>query len=324
METAARYEKFASSEAHGESACYEEWAAGVAGDPTLIAMIDELPAPRRQPNLLFAAARYAGIGPGSYASFRTALLAAWPQVSQIMTTHRTQTNEPGRCAVLLPLLAALSSLAPQPLALLEVGASAGLCLYPDRFSYQYSGQARLDPPDRPGAAVLDCAITGPVPIPAALPLVVWRAGVDLNPLCVDDREQMSWLDALIWPEHDARRRRLAAAIEVARSDPPRLVRGDLNDKVSELASQAPGHATLVIFHSAVLAYLDPAERSTFTINIGKMPGHWISNEGTGVVTFEAGALPAPPDPARAAFVLALDGRPVAYTGPHGQSLHWFG
>ncbi len=39
-------------------------------------------------------------------------------------SKRTQTNEPGRCAVLLPLLAAL----PQPLALLEVGASAGLCL----------------------------------------------------------------------------------------------------------------------------------------------------------------------------------------------------
>ena len=44
-----------------------------------------------------------------------------------------QTNEAGRCAVLLPVLAAL----PQPLALLEVGASAGLCLYPDRYAYRY-------------------------------------------------------------------------------------------------------------------------------------------------------------------------------------------
>ena len=45
-----------------------------------------------------------------------------------MRTRATQTNEAGRCAILLPVLAAL----PQPLALLDVGASAGLCLYRDQ------------------------------------------------------------------------------------------------------------------------------------------------------------------------------------------------
>ena len=54
-----------------------------------------------------------------------------------MLERRTQTNEPARCALMLPLLAAL----PQPLALLEVGASAGLCLLPDRYGYDYDGPA---------------------------------------------------------------------------------------------------------------------------------------------------------------------------------------
>jgi hypothetical protein len=44
-----------------------------------------------------------------------------------MLSRSTQTNEPARCATLLPVLAQL----PQPLALNEVGASAGLCLLPD-------------------------------------------------------------------------------------------------------------------------------------------------------------------------------------------------
>ena len=52
-----------------------------------------------------------------------------------MRERRTQTNEPRRCATLLPALAQLDG----PLALLEVGASAGLCLYPDRYSYRYDG-----------------------------------------------------------------------------------------------------------------------------------------------------------------------------------------
>jgi hypothetical protein len=55
--------------------------------------------------------------------------------------RRTQTNEPARCATLLPLLALL----PQPLALLEIGASAGLCLLPDLYSYKYTDSTFIAP-----------------------------------------------------------------------------------------------------------------------------------------------------------------------------------
>jgi hypothetical protein len=105
MSTADIYRGFAAFEARGESPCYAEWAAGVAADPELISLIDELPEPKRQPNLLFAAARYAGFPPGSFDDFRAQLVTSWPEVSAIMLSRRTQTNEPGRCAVLLPLLA---------------------------------------------------------------------------------------------------------------------------------------------------------------------------------------------------------------------------
>ena len=70
------------------------------------------------------------------AAFRDFTLAHWPAIEAEVRTRATQTNEAGRCAVLLPVLAAL----PQPLALLEVGASAGLCLYPDRYAYRYGDQ----------------------------------------------------------------------------------------------------------------------------------------------------------------------------------------
>ncbi len=317
--TADEYRQFGSFEARGESPCYEQWANGVAADQELLGLIDELPERNRQPNLLFAAARYLGIRPGSFEDFRAWVLVSWPEVREIMLSRRTQTNEVGRCAVLLPLLAAL----PQPLALLEVGASAGLCLYPDRYSYQYGNLARIDPPSGPGTVVISCTVDGPVPVPVAVPQVVWRAGIDLNPLGVTDARQMRWLEALIWPEQDDRRRRLAAAIKVAQSDPPYLVAGDLNEAVTDVAGQAPDDATLVIFHTSVLAYLDAVGRSAFASTVRDLPGYWISNEIPSAVRFEDGSLPPSPDPAKLWTVVAQDGQPVAYASPHGQYLHWF-
>jgi hypothetical protein len=320
METADAYKRFASFEARGESRCFEEWAEGVSSDPALLALIDELPVGKRQPNLVFAAARFAGISPQPFEGFRTEIVTMWSEIQELIMTKRTQTNEPGRCAVLLPLLAAL----PQPLALLEVGASAGLCLYPDKFSYQYGNLPRLDPAAGPCATVLSCAIDGPVPVPTTLPEVVWRAGIDLNPLDVTQSEDMAWLEILVWPEHDVRRQRLSMAIDIARVDPPQLVRGDLNETVEYVAGQAPSDATLVVFHSAVLAYLSPEARARFVATAQSLPGHWISNEGLPLArAVSSTVLPPPPDPTKTVFVLAKDGDPVAYAGPHGQSLFWF-
>lgn len=317
MDTAAVYQRFAQFEARGHSAIYDQWATGIADDAALLQLIDDLPVDKRQPNLVLGAARFVGIEPGPFDSFRDDVISRWDEVRGTALTRRTQTNEPGRCAVLLPLLSAL----PGPLALLEVGASAGLCLYPDRYSYRYSDGTALDPPDGPSPVVLECAVSGPVPLPSELPEVVWRAGIDLNPLDAANAQDMRWLETLVWPEQDHRRERLHQAARVAAADPPRLVRGDIVEALPALAASAPPEATLVVFHSAVLAYVAPAGREAFAAEIARTAGHWIANEGPTVVRYDG--LPPAPDPTTGSFVLALDGAPVAYTGAHGQSLHWF-
>ena len=313
MDTAAVYRRFAEVEARGHSPIYEAWAGGIADDPNLLALIDELPPDKRQPNLVLGAARFVGIEPGPFAEFGPALREHWPAVRTTALIRRTQTNEPARCAVLLPLLAAL----PGPLALLEVGASAGLCLYPDRYSYRYSDGTALDPADGPSPVVLDCAVTGPAPLPAALPEVVWRAGIDLNPLDAASAEDRQWLETLVWPEQQHRRERLHDALRIAAADPPRLIRGDIVDALPLLATTAPADATLVVFHSAMLAYLDGPGRAAVAEQIRALPARWIANEAPSVIGYD---LPRPAP--TGTFVLALDERPVAFTGPHGQSLEW--
>ena len=172
-----------------------------------------------------------------------------------MLERRTQTNEPARCALMLPLLAAL----PQPLALLEVGASAGLCLLPDRYGYDYAGHRARGRP-----AALRCTPEGDLPLPDALPEVVWRAGLDLDPIDIDDADAMRWLELLIWPGEEHRVETLRGAVDDRPRGPAAGRPGRPHTATSRRSPpRRPRDATLVIFHTAVLSYVPSAGRATF-------------------------------------------------------------
>jgi hypothetical protein len=310
MTLAARYAEFAAHEARGVSAAYERLSLAVSRDDEVLALLGGLPPAKRQPNLLFGVVRLLGGPVEDPAGFHDYTVANWPAIDAELRSRVTQTNEAGRCALLLPLLAAL----PQPLALLEVGASAGLCLYPDRYAYRYG-----DDVVGAGEPVLDCAVTGAAP-PTGVPEVVWRAGLDLNPLDVTDPADVAWLDALIWPEHTHRRARLRAAAAVAAAEPPLLVRGDLADDLPALAARAPAGATLVVFHTSVMYQVPTPRREAFANEVRGLPGHWIAVEAPGALPYDR--LPEPPGEALH-NVLALDGKPLAWTRSHGEAITWF-
>jgi len=324
-QTAAWYQRFADNETAGVSPIYESWARGVVGDAPMLALIDELPRLHRQPNLIFAVSRLLGAPEGDYPGWRAWLLENWPAVRAEAQIKLTQTNEPGRVAALLPALA----LIPGPVALLEVGAAAGLCLYPDRYSVSFDGAPPLNPRDGESTVLLTTRTTGAVPIPDALPNVVWRAGLDLYPLEVTNEADMAWLVTLIWPEQQERRTRIVAAIDIARQDPPTIVRGDAVDALSALAATAPTDATLVIVSAGVIVYLPPADRLRFenlALHHVAAGARWVSLEGVAVLPGVESKLPTlrPRVAGPGLFVLALDGNPVAWVGPHGQHIDWLG
>jgi hypothetical protein len=316
-ELSNQYALFAAREAAGRSALYVEFADGVARDRELLELLCELPAPKRQPNLVFAAVRHVCGLPDGWPQFREQLLEHRDEITSVIMRRRTQTNEPARCATLLPALARL----PQPLALLEVGAAAGLCLLPDRYGFDY-GRLTVTAADGwlPGP-VFACDANDGTPLPSNPVDVAWRAGLDLNPLDVTNREDMEWLEALVWPGEGRRLELLRSAIEVARRDPPVVVKGDLRTDLPLLAAHAPSEATLVVFHTAVLAYVPDAEqRHAFGETVRSLDARWLANEGPAVLQTApaAGQQPWP----TGEFVLALDRVPIARTDPHGTWIEW--
>lgn len=163
-----------------------------------------------------------------------------------------QTNEVRRSVALIAAGQWLAARFGLPMVLSELGASAGLNLIWDRYALAAGGSV-YGPED----AVLTLAPEwrGALP-PVAVPQVVARAGVDLNPL--DPEADLPRLLAYLWADQPDRiyRTRLAAA-EAARLRPP-LARGDAVDWLAgRLDAPMPGRLHLV-FHTVAWQYF-PAD-----------------------------------------------------------------
>jgi hypothetical protein len=306
------YRAFAGETAE-ESPTYSALATSVAGNLDVLRFLATLPGGRRQPTLLFASLRFLGGVPADGAGLHERVLTDGERLRTTMLSRATQTNEPARCAALLPALAMIDG----PLALVEVGTSAGLCLYPDRYSYEFDGRVV----GAPSAVHLRCATSGSVPVPAELPEVVARIGVDLNPLDVTDPDDRAWLRALVWPDtaEADRLQRLDAAAAVAAQEPPTLLAGDLVERLPEALALVPAGATPVVLHTAVLPYLAVPHRAAFIERVRDLPVRWVAQEGCGMVPGTGERYPGGWGPY---FVLSLDGRPLAHTAPHGGRVDW--
>lgn len=291
-----------------------EWARGIAGDADVLALIDELPREHRQPSLVFSAARFAGAPAAGWAEVREWLVASWPRVAAIARERRTQTNEVGRCA---PLLAALDRI-PGPLALIELGASAGLCLGVDRYAYRFDDDAVLGD----GEPVLVCTTSGKGAAPTAMPDIVWRRGVDLAPLSPADPEDLAWLAALLPPDRPDRLARLRAASARLAGDPPEVIAGDAVAALPGLVGSSPDTATPVVVALGTLVYLPPDARHEVLRVAGDVGARLVTLEPVTALPAVAERLAGLTAPDPTPFVLALDAVPIAYCSAHGDRLSW--
>jgi hypothetical protein len=191
-------------------------------------------------------------------AFRDLCLGQRRAVAELVATRLTQTNETRRCAYLYPAFAAAAAAGEgRPLALIELGPSAGLNMSWDRYGYDYGEGLRRGAEGSP--VLISTELRGPAqpPLPAQPPAVAWRVGVDLNPIDLEDEMAVRWLEALIWPEHTERVARLRAAVGVAREARPPIVAGDALALLPELIAAAPAEATLCLYHTHVTYQFSP-------------------------------------------------------------------
>jgi hypothetical protein len=205
----------------------------------------------------------------------------------LVSTGLVQTNEPRRCTVLLPAFATVARLAGgTPLALIEVGASAGFNLLFDRYGYDYG--AGRSAGDAAAPIRFTCELRGAVlpPIPASMPSVAARLGLDLNPIRADDPQATRWLRALVWPEQPQRATRLQQVLALAQREPPQLLAGDALVTLPQAVAAVSAEAALCVFHIATLAHFPGEARERFRALISDLARQrdlfWLSSEGVGL------------------------------------------
>jgi hypothetical protein len=167
-----------------------------------------------------------------------------------------QTNEIARSAMLLPGFLTVARKTGMPLDVAEIGSSAGLNLNLDRFAVRY-GRVAVGPSDSGVRLAPD--IHAMPPLDGRLE-IVRRAGCDIAPVDIADRQARLRLRAYLWADQHHRMERLDAALAIAQAHPVAVERADAVDFVRRWLARRRSGAAGVLFHSIMWQYMPQPSR----------------------------------------------------------------
>jgi hypothetical protein len=238
-----------------------------------------------------------------------------------------QTNEVQRSAALLPGLLFVSAHTGLPLSLLEIGASAGLNLWPERHRYDYgswqwgaSGAALMLRADWRGPAPEASLATRPLNIQR-------RAACDATPIELLQPGEALRLCSFIWPEQSERLLRL----KLAQNEVGAWMAAD-NVAVQalpaasfverDLAQPRPGSAT-VLMHSVVWQYIAAAQQARILESLAAAGERATATAPLAWLRMEP---PAPDQPMELRCRLWPGGHDhlLARAHPHAAWIEWYG
>lgn len=270
------YWSFWAAEAlRGGSPLYAHLAEGIGGDPALRALAARAREGQPHPNMLLAAVHflllrgaahplaqyYPSLGgtrrvaeEDPFPLFRDFVAAHEDAVSALIGSRVTNTNEVGRSALLHPGFRAVAAETGAPLALIEIGPSAGLNLIWDRYGVRYRRNGEVVAETGAGAPlVIDAELRGEtLPPLGPAPAIASRLGLELNPNDLSDADNRDWLRALVWPENTERLARLESAMSLFAQAPPDIRQGDALALLLDAIRAVPETVPVCVYHTITL------------------------------------------------------------------------
>jgi hypothetical protein len=227
---------------------------------------------------IYEEARHGQLGDSNEAARRVLdVIHETPELVRSELWRSTQTNEPGRSAVLQAVISDLVKGVTSEVNVIEVGTSAGINLCFDQFPVRAK--------DDGNPLTLICEDLTPIDRSRAMPLVNARVGIDPHPLDLASEDDRRWLKACLWPEERRRHERFDAIVEARPSWPEAtILTGSALERLNDAFALSSRDALTIVFNTWVLFYFAPDERTHYfnelitrcaTNNVA-----WISIEST--------------------------------------------
>ena len=178
-----------------------------------------------------------------------ALLEREPNAAAAFIRSAPQTNETRRSIALLAAFLTFAENWKGEVDMLEIGASAGLNLNWDLYTYKTKSWAW----GAQGPVQIDTDWNGPPP-PIADIAVRNRAACDLNPLDIRDENERLQLRSYVWPDQPDRLARFDGAVALARETGVQVERADAAQWLAQRLNTRADDAATIVYHSVFLQY----------------------------------------------------------------------
>ena len=221
--------------------------------------------------------------------FKSFVLQHQQEIVHLLQHRIVQTNVLTRCNYLLPVFSNILSEANGPATLIDIGSSAGLNLNFDRYEYYYDNKKVYG--DSP--VKLHCQIlAGKAPTITFFNYPLQKIGIDQHPIDLTNADDLTWLQALIWPDQTERFIQLKEALHASNLSDIKLIAGSTVADFKKVIESIDSNAVLILSATHVLYQFTDnllLEFYTFLDALGQTRDfYFLSAEATGAVQLKYG------------------------------------
>ena len=262
------FERFAEEECKNNSTLYYQLSKQIAGDEELLRLCVFVREGQPVPNIFLAAVHFLILRSGQvplaqyypsvsgqqtkaipFEMFKAFVLQQQQAIIAIIQHRIVQTNVLTRCNYLLPVFSNILSQEDRPATIIDIGTSAGLALNFDHYEYYYNNEKIYG--DSP--VKLHCSIKGSkAPVVKHFKNPVKKIGIDQHLIDLKDADDLTWLQALIWPDQTERFLMLKEALNAPELSEITLVEGSTIADCKKLIEAVDPSEMLIISATHVL------------------------------------------------------------------------
>ncbi|MEJ7684581.1 MAG: DUF2332 domain-containing protein [Segetibacter sp.] len=262
------FERFAEEECKGNSPLYYQLSNQIACDEELLRLCSFVKDGQPVPNTFLAAthffilkvkqaplAQYYPSVTGHktetipFKMFKAFVHQQQEAIVNLIQHRIVQTNVITRCNYLLPVFSNILSLSNKPATIIDIGTSAGLTLNFDHYEYYYNKEKVYG--DSP--VKLHCLIKeSKAPIIKDFKNPIQKVGIEQHLIDLTDADDLTWLQALIWPDQTERFLMLKEALNAPKLSEITLIEGSTIADYKKVIETVGTYEMLIVSATHVL------------------------------------------------------------------------